>query len=479
MPKLQLRRFEEILQRMINRVVARTDLSDLTDSSAVKHVLAAVAREMDDTHFQITRLTDLFSIDRATGADLDERAADIQPAVVRRQGARRAVGTVVFSRAVAAATTVVIPTGTIVRTANGTSFRTTAQAQITVASPEVVSGHGVGRDSNLVSATAVEPGSIGNVAPNTIRKFASKPAGVDEVTNVTAFTTGRDQESDDEFRDRLKQFIASLSRSTVDSLESIVLGVEDPTPLSDKIVVFSHVFEDPIDRGNVIVYVDDGAGTASTTANVVGENVTFGLAGTPADTAIGGEEFLDLNNRPIDLSQVVTITSVSIGFGGGRGVLISGQDYFLNPASGRIFFDPPLVFGEKITASYTHFTGLIREVQKVIDGDPADRANYPGYRAGGVLVRVLPPVVRQLNVSAVLTVVEGFDRPTVIANAEAAVSRYINGLGISGDVIRNEIIEQIMGVAGVVDLTLTVPATNTAILDNEIPRIISGDINIQ
>lgn len=481
MPRLQLKRFEDILQRMIDRVVARTTLSDLTDASAVKHVLAAVAREIDDAYFQMTRLTDLFSIDRAAGSDLDERAKDIQPGTLVRLGAQRATGTIVFSRAVASATTIVIPTGTIVRTAEGRSFETTAQAQITQTSPEIVSGHGVGRDSNLVSALAVDAGAASNVAPNTVIKFASKPIGVEEVTNVSSFVNGRDQESDDAFRDRLKQFVASLARCTVETLASVVLGVEDPTVGSNKIVIFSHVFEDQIDRGNVIVYVDDGAGTIATRTEVTAgapEVVTLGLAGPPSDRAVGGEEYLRLNNWPVDTAQSLIVTSSAIGAGAGRGALIDGQDFYLNPADGRILFDPALVLGEEITASYTYFDGLIQEAQKVIDGDPTDRTNYPGYRAGGVLVRVLPPTVRQQNVSAVLRVLEGYDRAVAVTAAEAAVSTYINGLGISGDVVRHEIVEQIMGVDGVYDVLLTVPTENVTTLDSEIPRIISADINI-
>lgn len=475
MPRLQQRRFEQILQNIINRVVARTALSDLTDSAAIKQLIAAFAREIDEVYFQLTRLTDLFSVDRAAGEDLDERAKDIQPGTLTRLGARRSIGTIVFTRAVNTGTTDVIPTGTKIKTSDGAVFTTTQQAQITNTSPEQIAGHGVGRDSNVVSATADVAGADGNVAQNTIIKFVSKPAALSEVTNPGAFTGGRDEESDDAFRARLKAFVGSLARSTVQALEFIALGVENPDNTGQQ-VLFSHVFEDPVDRGNVILYIDDGAGTAASTQVVAGENVCEGLAGPPADSAVGGEEFLDLDFKPV-FEGTAPVLSSSI-----RGALTAGTstggEYDLNPASGRVFFDPPLVATEVITAGYTYYDGLIAAVQRVVDGDVNDRVNYPGYRAAGVLVRVQAPTVINQNLTAQLVILEGFDEPTVIANAEAAVSTYINNLGISGDVIRNELIEQLMGVPGVFDLTLTVPSTNQPILDNEIARILDVDINI-
>ena len=58
---------------MINKIVAQKAITDFEDSSIVKQILAAVAREIDDSNYQLTRLQDLFSIDRAAGADFGGR----------------------------------------------------------------------------------------------------------------------------------------------------------------------------------------------------------------------------------------------------------------------------------------------------------------------------------------------------------------------------------------------------------------------
>jgi uncharacterized phage protein gp47/JayE len=467
MPKFTPKRFEQIFVAMLAKVVTRTDLSDIVDTSVIKHLLAAAARQDDEQYFQMTLLLDLFSIDRAAGEDLDERAKDIQPAIITRRQAVSATGNVVFSRA-GTTGTVIVPAGTKVKTADGKLFTTTAPATITPTSPEQIPPHGVGRDSNAVGAVASVPGSDGNVASDTIIKFDSKPAGVDEVTNPNPFQFGLDQETDDEFRGRLKRYIASLPRSTVEAIEQGVLGQTDPTTGST--VLFVKVIEDYLVRGDFTVYIDDGTGTAETSQAVTGEIVTLGLAGPPPDTAVGGEQYLWLQNYPVKLSVGVAMVS-SI-----RGLLTMGTDFVVNEASGQIYFTPALAAGEQLIAGYTHYTGLIQYVQKVVDGDPADRANFPGLRAAGTLAYVRVPQVLIQTVVASITVKEGYVQTDVKTAVKEEVKRYVNGLGISGDVVRNEMIKRIMTVDGVYNVVLTTPAADVIMLDDQLPR--TTDLNI-
>lgn len=446
MPQVQLRRFEQILQTAIGRLVSRTQFSDVSDASIAKNLLAADAREQDEAYFQMTRLRDLFDLRTAAGEDLTERAQEIAPNTLVRLPASFAIGNVTFGRT-GTSGTVIIPSGTVVKTSDGTEFRTTLQGQITAASST----------SAPVPITAVAPGAEGNVPPGTIIRFSSKPPGVDTVTNGVGTTQGRDLESDDAFRERARNYIASLSRCTPQALEFAAIGLTDAT--NGRSVEFARVFEDPIDRGNVTLYIDDGAGTAAENGTPISGEVLIA-------SALGGEEFLTLSTAPINFGLGLTITSST------RGVLTLGVDYFVNPASGRIFFNPALATLEQITADYTPYINLIPTVQNVIDGDPNDRRNFPGFRAAGVLVQVLSPAVVPVSVEGILSI-ENVDRTTVIANAQQAVLEYVNGLGISGDIVRNEIIERIMGVNGVVDVDLILPTSNITILDDQIPRITS------
>lgn len=455
MPAMQLRRHEVILERMISLAVSRTDLSDLTDTSVFKHILAACARELDECYYQLTRLRDTFDLSKAKGEDLDARAKEIQPATLTRLQSRSAVTSVVFSR-VGTSGTVIIPTGTIVKTGDGKLFKTTLQGSILDTQ----------NDSESISVIASIPGAAGNVASGTIVKFGAKISGVDSVTNPAGASQGRDQETDGEFRQRIRNFIASLARCTPQAYEFAAVGSQDVD--SGKQVVFAHVYEDPILLGKVTLYIDDGAGTAMDLGTaIVDEEVS------PTGGALGGEEFLNLDFFPIDIDGSTFVIESS-----DRGVLVLGTDVFVNPTTGLLFFSPPLSVGEVIEVDYTPFEGLIPVVTKIIEGDKDDRLNFPGFRAAGTLVRVLAPNTVSVDVEASLTLEDGIDRATAVAEAEEAVLDYINNQGISGNIIRNELIQRIMDVTGVTDVDLVLPTGNVNILDNQIARSTTSDINI-
>jgi uncharacterized phage protein gp47/JayE len=528
----------QIQQRMVAKLITRAGISDVGDASVAKHILAAAARSDAEQYYQMMRLLKLFSIDTATGDDLDERAKDMQPSTITRDEAAKASGFVVFSRS-GTSGSVTIPSGSRVKTADSVEFVTTAVGTITSTSAERVTGHGVGRDSNLVSCLAVEAGTDGNVAAETVVRFSSKPAGVDEVTNLTAFSSGTDTETDDSFRSRIQEYIAGLARCTVGAIEANLIGEQDPD--SGQSVLFVKVVEDSVNPGYITIYVDDGTGTAETTEEIAealsvdytwdgtttvltsdtsdidegdwirldsdeqffevqsvvedtsveisnpgaltiptgagassksGDLVTYGLAGPPPNTAVGGETSLYLEYPAIKSSIAPTVWSST------RGLLSVSTDYYVNYATGQIYFPTALSTGEAIAANYTRYTGLVAYVQKIVDGDSDDRENYPGLRAAGIMATVTVPQVLLQNVVATITAEEGYDSDDVRDSVVEAVKEYINGLSISGDVIRAELISRIMGVSGVYNVTLTTPDDDRVILDDQLIRTQDSNITI-
>lgn len=533
MPRVQTKRFEQIYAQMIARVIARSRLSDINDTSVWKHVLAAASRQDEEQYYQMSLLLQLFSIDTCSDDDLDERAKDIQPGVVSRIQATKATGAVVFSRNGTTGTSLV-QIGSKVKTGDGVVFTTTELGEITATSPEQIGGHGVGRDSNEVSVIADEVGSDGLAAADTIVKFVSRPAGVDEVTNPVAFTDGGlDKETDDAFRARLKAYIAGLARCNVSAIESGILGQQDPT--TGITILFAHVREDVVNRGYVTLYVDDGTGSAESVEDVAEAiattltwNGTTTITGTDAEVAaddwirldadgqwfqvdsVGGGNTVILNPggdtipsgaTPSSKATDIVTEGLSVGdaaLGGEtrllldypaikdilpmfvatsvRGNLTKDTDYTLDPTSGLLVFDPALVTGEQVVAGYTRYTGLLAFTQKVVDGDRNDRINYPGFRAAGVMVQVLPPQVQIQNIEAVVTVAEGYDGTTVIDEVKQVLKDHINGLNISGDVIRAKLIQVMMGVAGVINVDLIAPAIDIILLDDQLAR--TRDVNL-
>ncbi|MCU0913030.1 MAG: baseplate J/gp47 family protein [Planctomycetes bacterium] len=454
MGQLQIKRYKQILERMRNRVVARTDLTDLVETSSVNQVLAAAAREDDDQWYAMGKVLDIYDIDNAVGPDLDAEAKKLNPALISRNPAKKATGAVVFGRT-GTIGAIGIPQGTQVQVP--ATAGTAALKFVTTAEGQIADGASV---SGSIQITASEPGTAYNVAPETIRAFVSKPSGVDTVSNPAQLTNGDDIEKDDSFRTRIKLFAKSLSRATNLALTYAALTAEDT--VSGKSVAFASVVEDEVHPGNVIIYIDDGSGTAESVASVVDEVVV--------SSAVGGE--VDLYGRkPIKIENTFVLKKNTVP-------LVLNTDYTINPASGHIKLATGLSTGDTVTETCTYFTGLIAECQKIIDGDPADRINYPGYRSAGVLVRVLVPTIIQMAFDANITVRSGYSQTDVATQVASAISGYINALGIGDDVIWQELGKRAMAVPGMYDIGITDPTRNRVVLDNQLARILSSAITI-
>lgn len=228
---------------------------------------------------------------------------------------------------------------------------------------------------------------------------------------------------------------------------------------------------------NTITYTNavgfSEAGGAATI--LVGELMTLGMAGPLSDSAVGGEEFIDLRVPPVvDGTQTIVVQAA----GGSVTARVRGTSYFLASGTGRVFFSPPLVAGDRVVATYVSYDGVIREAQKIINGDANDASKYPGYAAAGVDVRVQPPTHRPVIVSVTLVLAAGYDRATAVSAARTAISTYVNTLSIGEDVIRAEIIERVMGVPGVVDVIVAIPTGNVPVNDHSIGRIASASLTV-
>ena len=457
MARFEPRQFTQFLERMINRAVARTELTDVEEGGNLHTIFAAVARELDDISYQMVNLQRIWDIDTATGEDLDARALDTNPDKLSRQGATKATSTVVFSRA-GTSGLVNIPAGSIVRVpSGGPEYETTASGTINNAASSSAS----------IPVLALVAGSDGNVDADTITQLDAI-TGVETVTNTTAATGGSDEETDAEFRERIKAYLRSLPRGTPQALKFAVLNTE----LEDygRIVTAEVVELTGDDLGKSYVYVDDGTGTIVVTDNNTGSPETV------IASALGGEDHLYLDNFPVREGATITIEV-------NGSPIVEGTDYTIDLSQGLIVFDitaypTGLTATDEVTAEYTWYTGLIAEAQKIIEGDRNDRANYPGYKAAGTQVFVRSPTVLIQTISAAVTVEEGFDGDTVRDAVASALIRYINSLTINGDVYLSEMYFAAQSVRGVVDIIFSEPSGNVAIGTGELARTSSANVTI-
>ena len=112
---------------------------------------------------------------------------------------------------------------------------------------------------------------------------------------------------------------------------------------------------------------------------------------------------------------------------------------------------------------YVSFSGLIKEAHKIIDGSPIDPVTYPGVRAAGTKIEVLPPLVKSITISLTVVTKEGVSLGSLTETIKSSVASYVNALGVGQPVIISSIIRVVQSIPGVssVLVTSTLPAVDT------------------
>lgn len=168
---------------------------DTTVGTTTRKVLDAVGEVIAEGYSDRYILDYQYDIDAKHGSDLDDFVALFG---FSRLAAKRATGTVTFSRASTATQNVAIPYGSQVAT-------TGAQPQIfsTIVPGIIV----VGQSTVEIPVQAVVGGVRGNVSAHTVSRRVTPIDGVSSFDNVAAMIGGTDAESDDELRHRFKRTI--------------------------------------------------------------------------------------------------------------------------------------------------------------------------------------------------------------------------------------------------------------------------------
>lgn len=456
-------------------MVARTRLTDLHDGAVGLQLLAGTAREVEDIHDRAAQLIAMFDPATAEGEDLDDYAAVLSAySFPPRRAAVKATGLVQFYRTAGAGATPV-PIGSVVAASfpgvADVSFETTAVGTIPAgAPPQQVS----------IAVRALVAGTASNVGAGTINKRVTPITGVDVVGNTLAIIGGEDKESDASLRERARLFILSLAVCTPSSLEALALtigvaehadGVQgaaipyltSSTPTVRR-CVYSRLVEDPAFPCVSTLYVDDGSGFAGIpTGQLYGSVVNAVLVAA----ATGGEVRIRFPFWPITPAAPFILRKNTVP-------LTEGLHYRVDRSNGRIVLTSALVAGGLVDASGTFHCDLARAVQYAVEGDPADRKNWPGWRAASSVVFVRYATAQLVTVIGTVATDPNYDHATIAATtAPAAVQSYINGLGIGVDVVWAELVAAIMGVEGVTDCSVSTPAANIPVADDHRAVVLS------
>jgi uncharacterized phage protein gp47/JayE len=118
-------------------------------------------------------------------------------------------------------------------------------------------------------------------------------------------------------------------------------------------------------------------------------------------------------------------------------------------------------FGIGITSGidgYIYSTGLLRTVQRVVDGYEPNAAIYPGKKAIGGIIEILPPLIKKTSITINVTTTDGVNLNEITNEIKSAIIGYINTRNVGEDVILSQIIVDVMQVRGVQAVTMISPA---------------------
>lgn len=201
-----------VSQMRATLAVSDPDL-DTSTGSVTRKILDAVAEAVSEAYLDNHLTTYQYSIDSKTGADLD---AFVQLFGLARYAARRATGTVTFSRT-DPSTLAAIPINSQVNTTINDPDTGDLVGVLTLATGIM----NIGDLSVTVPVQAIQAGPEGNVAAGTLTQLSSPTATVLTMTNINALSGGAYQETDSELRDRWKKTVFRSMAGT----EAMFLGI--------------------------------------------------------------------------------------------------------------------------------------------------------------------------------------------------------------------------------------------------------------
>ncbi len=157
-----------------------------------------------------------------------------------------------------------------------------------------------------VTVVALKPGTTGNVADGAINSFSSNPFAGATVTNPQPFTNGIPSETDDSYRERIRQARASRVRGTALALQTFAIGVSSSAE-NKRVLTASVVAQS---GQPTALYVDDGTGYEMSSSGIAIESFM--------DSATGGENFFKVSApRPITKAFVLSTEAAPFTLGAG------------------------------------------------------------------------------------------------------------------------------------------------------------------
>jgi uncharacterized phage protein gp47/JayE len=268
----------EVLTRAQSRSTGQqiTASEIFTPGSDINLIGAAGSAMAEEVMRQLGRSEKELTLDGSQGNALDRWVFDRYSEKVPRKTAAVARATVTLARPTGTFGGFTYPAGSRVTTPGGIQFATQTDAIFTGAALGPVS----------VIAKAVNAGTAGNVAANSITRFVTTPVDATAtITNPQPATGGDATEVDTAYRARARAYLLSLARGTLPAIEfgaETVPGVRQSSAIEE-------TDGSGVPTGRVFLFIADANGQANLalTAEVVTALREYRAAGIPV-IVVGG-----------------------------------------------------------------------------------------------------------------------------------------------------------------------------------------------
>lgn len=393
--------------------MVRTKLTAPDPKSNTYLLLKTIASAISYAEYRLWRFRNSFNINNPniTYEDLLERVAELPPGGVVPLGKTNASGAVLTVSRANAAAEQILPAGSSVQRSDaagsGLTYRTIVPYTFAVGVDALVNCY--------VACTT--PGERGNCGIGVLTRGTAMPSWVTGVTNTQALTNGQDAELASALQARAVQYLSSLARSQRTALEFLARSFVSNDGTRAK---FAKVYSDPSKPGYCELIVDDGTGFASliqpgpTMSGVIPPN--------------GQNWFFHQSPAVEEIKQVNCVID-----GAPFTFWLSNESYASYPELGYLAF--PGAGGSIAPGStweikdYQVYSGFLAELQKAVNGDVSDPVNFPGWKAEGVRVRVLPPTVEYVSLEVHVVPVQYADLATLQAQVTNILVTFCSNLG--------------------------------------------------
>jgi hypothetical protein len=434
---------DEIERGLVARTVARAKprLTDITPGGVTRTILRSVAEDFEAIEFRLKAIRDAFFL-RGKSADLDDRLTDLPKGFGKRLGASAATGSDFQVERLTTSGNLVVPAGSVYGHRDDPSLVYIQTADVTIL-------------DGFTTATAVPVacatrGSAGNASSNTVTLPLSVPSAIVACSNTGPITGGVDRESDDELGRRVQDFLAGLAGVMP---ASVAFLARSHQAADGRRLRHVSIFEDPERPSYAELVVDDGTGLTADVANGATSSGTI---------PTNGQSLLWCESPMVGLPFIVERDS-----GGGWASLLYGPDadlpWTVIEERGQFYLRSalnPFAAGDQWRIrGYKVYTGIIRELQAIIEGHASSSFDLPGYRSSGCRLRVVPPRVQWTPIRVAIIAQAGTNDLAALRIAvRDEIIAFMQGLSPGAPLLLTHLGRALMRVPGVYNYVFQTPS---------------------